>query len=249
MHKKKVVSSQLVAVVVVFAALNVITDSFGGLPSSGVWFSWNFMIEPLTGIVLGPLFGFASTFIGVMVGHYILFIDIYEFVFTIGAPIGVAISALLFKGNWKPVLLFYVVTFAAYFMSPVAWQLPLWGMWDTYIALMLLLVSILLIEKGWWRRQSKRLPFVLAVTAFVGLEADVLFRIFLLVPMQGYMFFYGWDAAFLQSIWTAGAILTPIKVTLSIIATVIIGQPLLRVLEKVRFLNSRWVHDHIDSSS
>ena len=90
---------------------------------------------------------------------------------------------------------------------------------------------------------------MLAVTAFVGLEADVLFRIFLLVPMQGYMFFYGWDAAFFHSIWTAGAILTPKKVTLSIIATVIIGQPLLRVLEKVRFLNSRWVHDHIDSSS
>lgn len=235
MLKKRVISSQLVALVAVFAALNVISDSFMSLPEypSGVWFSWNFLLEPITGIVLGPLLGFAATLTGVMVGHYILFIDIYEFVFTIGAPIGAMVSALLFKGRWKPVLVFYVAAFAAYFMSPVAWQLPLWGMWDTYIAFALLLISILLIRKGWWRSESNKLPLILAVAALVGLEADVLFRIFILVPMQGYSFFYGWDAGFLQSVWTIGAILTPIKATLSTIATVIIGQPLLRVLRKV----------------
>ena len=237
MQKKIVASSRLVALVAVFAALNVISDSFMILPeySSGVWSSWNFLLEPITGIALGPLLGFAATLTGVMVGHYILFIDIYEFVFTIGAPIGAMVSALLFKGRWKPVLAFYVVSLAAYFMSPVAWQLPLWGMWDTYVVFSLLLMSILLIEKGWWRSEPKKLPLVLAVAALVGLEADVLFRIFILVPMQGYSFFYGWDAGFLQSVWTLGAVLTPIKVALSTVATVIIGQPLLRVLRKVEF--------------
>lgn len=236
MQKRKISTSQLVAFAAVFAALNVITDSLAGLPSSGVWYSWNFLMMPITGIVLGPLSGFAATFIGVMIGHYIYFIDAYEFLFTIGAPIGATISALLYKGKWKPVLVYYTALFTAYFITPVAWQLPLWGMWDTYIAFTVLLAAIFLIKKGLWKRETKRLPFILAVAAFVGLEADVLFRIFLLIPGQTYRLFYGFDIATLQVIWGSGAVIPPIKVALSTIATVTIGNPLIKTLRKASFL-------------
>lgn len=298
----KLRSSQIVTTVAVFAALNVITDSFGReLPSAGVWYSWNFLITPITGIVLGPFFGFASTFFGVMIGHYVNPIDVYEFLFTIGAPIGVTVSALLFKGKWQPVLVYYSTLFAIYFVTPVAWQLPIWGMWDTYLAFIILIAAIFLIKKGMWKQEiharafprrqmiglsgvvgiiitisaiytalqpqllditialilaglvswiffmitlfvvhhavniSARIPLVLAITAFVGLEADVLFRIFVFVPGQTYRLFYGYRVDDLQYIWSAGGFITPIKVAISTIATVVIGHPIIKALRKLAF--------------
>lgn len=238
MQKRKLGVSQIVAIVAVFAALNVVTDSFASLPEfpSGVWYSWNFLMSPLTGIILGPMLGFAATSIGVMIGHYIYFIDAYEFLFTIGAPIGATVSALLFNGKWKPLLVYYTVLFTAYFTTPIAWQLPLWGMWDTYLAFAILIAAIFLIKKGLWKHNSKRLPFILAVAAFVGLEADVLFRISVFIPGQTYRLFYGFDVETLQIIWGGGAIITPIKVALSTIASLIIGHPLIRALKKAGIL-------------
>ena len=68
---KKLEDSAFVSLIAVFAAFNVICDSLIGppLPFSGVWYSWIFVSEPITGIILGPLAGFFSSFIGVMIGH------------------------------------------------------------------------------------------------------------------------------------------------------------------------------------
>ncbi len=234
MLKRKLRTSQIVAVVAVFAALNVVTDSFSGFPSSGIWYSWNFLIEPLTGIILGPLLGFSATFTGVMIGHYIYFIDLYEFLFTIGAPIGASVSALMFKGRLKPVVAYYIALLATYSLTPIAWELPFWGMWDTYAAF-LLIISVFLIKKRLTQNDSKSVSFTLAIAAFVGLEADVLFRIVLLVPGQTYRFFYGWDIETLKVIWGSGALITPLKVGLSTIAAVVIGHPLVKTLRKAGF--------------
>jgi len=236
--KKENKKSQLLALVAIFASINVVSDSFVSLPEfpSGVWYSWNFLIEALTGIVLGPLVGFAATFVGVMIGHYIYFIDVYEFLFTIGAPIGAMVSAFLFRGKWKPVLVYYTALFVAYFVSPIAWQLPIYGMWDTYLAYALLIATILMIRKGLWEHRSKRLPFVLAVSTFIGLESDVLFRIFILVPCQTYQLFYGFGVETLQLIWTMGAVGTPMKAALSTLLTVVVGHQLVKTLKKANLL-------------
>jgi hypothetical protein len=211
----------------------VVTDSLGSVPvfPSGVWYSWNFLMSPLTGVALGHSMGFVASFLGVMIGHYIYFIDVYEFLFTVGAPIGVAVSALVFRGRVKAVLAYYVFLFAAYFATAEAWELPLWGMWDTYVAFAVLLATSVLVRKGVWNYRS-RLPVSLAVSAFIGLEADVLFRIFLFIPCQTYQLFYTFDLGALTAIWTSGAIVTPVKVLLSTIATVLIGGPVVRFLRK-----------------
>jgi hypothetical protein len=234
MWKEKIGKSQMIALVAVFAALNVATDSLASLPEfpSGVWYSWNFLTVPLTAIVLGPLLGSAATFIGVMVGHYVYFIDAYEFLFTVGAPIGAAASALLFAGKWKPVLVYYTALFTAFLATPVAWQLPPWGMWDTYLAFALLVASVLLIRKGLWKPEPRVLPLVLVLSAFVGLEADVLFRVFLFVPCRTYSLFYGFDTATLQVIWSGAALITPIKAILSTVITALVGYPLIKTMRK-----------------
>jgi len=231
--------SQFLALVAIFASINVVSDSFMSLPEfpSGVWYSWIFLVEALTGIVLGPFAGFAATFIGVMIGHYIYFIDAYEFLFTVGAAIGAMFSASLFRGKWKLALVYYTALFVAYFVTPIAWQLPIWGMWDTYLAYAVLIATILMIRKGLWKHESKRLPLVLAISAFIGLEADVLFRIFIFVPCQMYQIFYGFGAEALQLIWIVGAVGTPIKAALSTLFTVVVGHPLVKILKKANLFD------------
>jgi len=232
--------SQVLALVAIFASINVVSDSFMSFPEfpSGVWYSWNFLFEALTGIVLGPFAGFTATLIGVMIGHYIYFIDAYEFLFTVGAPIGAMLSAFLFRGKWKFALVYYTSLFLAYFVTPIAWQLPIWGMWDTYLAYGVLIAAILMIRKGLWQHRSKQLPFLLAVSAFVGLEADVLFRIFIFVPCQTYQLFYGFSVEALQPMWNLGAVGTPIKAVLSTLLTVVAGHPLVKALKKANLFDN-----------
>jgi hypothetical protein len=127
---KKLKDPSFLSLIAVFASLNVVCDSFIGppLPFSGVWYSWIFISEPITGILLGPLAGFFSNFIGVMIGHFIYFRGAEEFLFTLGAPIGAMISGLLYKGKCKMALTYYLALLGAYFATPIAWQLPFWGM-------------------------------------------------------------------------------------------------------------------------
>ncbi|MCS7114783.1 MAG: hypothetical protein RMJ15_09290 [Nitrososphaerota archaeon] len=232
-------TSVFISLVAVFAAFNIVCDSFVVppiLPYSGVWHSWVFISEPITGIILGPLTGFFSNLVGVMVGHSINFIDVYEFLFTLGAPLGAMISALVFRGKWRIALAYYLVLLGGFFAAPVSWQLPFWGMWDVYLAFIVLLATAFIATKmkGVWDVHSKiRLVYILALSTFIGLEADVLFRIFVFVPCQTYRLFYNYDIGVLQAIWALGAVETPIKVALSTIVTVLIGPPIISVARKM----------------
>lgn len=230
--------SRFVSLVAVFAAINIVFDSLAGLPelSSGVWFSWIFIVEPINGIVLGPYAGFLSSLIGVMIGHCIYFRDPFEFLFTFGAPIGAMVSGLLFRGRWKSVLSYYTVLLAAYFVTPIAWQLPIWGMWDVYCAYVTLFAVAVMLRRTLWNLGSRRLLVTIALCAFVGLEADVLFRIFVLVPCQTYRIFWqdvGVDT--LRSLWIMGAAVTPVKVAISTLVAVLIGPPLIKIIRKMGF--------------
>ena len=219
--------SRLLALVAVFASLNVVCDSIAGIPqfSEGVWYSWIFMTEPVTGLMLPPSAAFLSTLIGVMAGHVVFPRGSHEFLFAIGAPIGSLVSALLFRGRRRIVLVYFVALFVAYFATPISWQLPLWGMWDTYLAFAMLLTAdvVLLVNKN-----RKKLPSDLGFCTFIGLEADILFRIFLFIPCQTYRLF-SLTAGDLQLIWIAGAAMTPIQAAISVVFTSIIGVPLMKI--------------------
>ncbi|MEM1539080.1 MAG: hypothetical protein QXW82_02545 [Candidatus Bathyarchaeia archaeon] len=239
MNDYKKLGSVFISLVAVFAAFNIVCDSLVVpplLPYSGVWHSWIFISEPITGIMLGPLAGFFSNLVGVMAGHFINFVDFYEFLFTLGAPLGATISAFVFRGKWKITLAYYLVLLGGYFAVPISWQLPFWGMWDVYLAFAVLLLTAILATKmkGVWNTGSTvRLVYILALSTFIGLEADVLFRIFVFVPCQTYSLFYGYDLSVLQATWAMGAVETPIKVALSTIVTVLIGPPVINVARRM----------------
>ncbi|MEM2632077.1 MAG: hypothetical protein QXE00_05950 [Candidatus Bathyarchaeia archaeon] len=239
MNDYKKLGSVFISLVAVFAAFNIVCDSLVVpplLPYSGVWHSWIFISEPITGIMLGPLAGFFSNLVGVMAGHFINFVDFYEFLFTLGAPLGATISAFVFRGKWKITLAYYLVLLGGYFAVPISWQLPFWGMWDVYLAFAVLLLTAILATKmkGVWNTGSTvRLVYILALSTFIGLEADVLFRIFVFVPCQTYSLFYGYDLSVLQATWAMGAVETPMKVALSTIVTVLIGPPVINVARRM----------------
>ena len=224
--------------IAIFAAFNVICDSLvsSPLPYSGVWHSWIFILEPLTGIILTPLASFFSALIGVMIGHFVNFLDVYEFLFTLGAPIGAMISSLIFRGKWSIALIYYTALLGAFFVTPVSWQLPFWGMWDVYLAFICLLITSVMVKKWktlWNTKSSSRLIYILALSTFIGLEADVLFRIFILIPCQTYQLFYNWDVNALQGIWVLGAVETSTKAALSTIIAATVGLPIITAIRKM----------------
>lgn len=188
------------------------------------------MISTIAGIVLGPYNGFVSTLIAVMIGHSLFPREtVYEFVFTIGAPVGSMMSGFAFRGQLKRVFAYYTFIFATYFATPVSRQLPIWGMWDCYIAYAILIVLCIILSVRGSDEIKRMSPY--AVSAFIGLEADVLLRIFLLVPCQGYRFFYGWTPELLVAIWTVPApLITPFKVLLSTFIVTLIGPQIKRIL-------------------
>ncbi len=235
---KKVEKSTFVSLIAIFAAFNVICDSLvsSPLPYSGVWHSWIFILEPLTGIILAPLASFFSALIGVMIGHFVNFLDVYEFLFTLGAPIGAMISSLIFRGKWSIALIYYTALLGAFFVTPVSWQLPFWGMWDVYLAFICLLIVSVIVKKWrklWNTKSSSRLIYILALSTFIGLEADVLFRIFILIPCQTYQLFYNWDVNALQGIWVLGAVETSTKAALSTIIAATVGLPIITAIRKM----------------
>jgi len=235
---EKLRKSSFISLIAVFAAFNVICDSLmGPLPDiSGVWYSWIFIAEPISGIMLGPYASFLSTLIGVMVGHSIYIRHSAEFLFTLGAPIGAMISALIFRGKWKGALVYYLVLLGAFFATPVSWQLPFWGMWDVYLAFGCLLVSVVLMKKwkGFWNTKSAsvRLLYIVALCTFIGLEADVLFRIFILVPCQTYQII-ALDVSTLQLWWAAGAVETSTKAALSTLISVMVTPSIIKAVRKM----------------
>ena len=239
MDNKKLTNAVFISVVAIFAAFNIVCDSLVVpplLPYSGVWYSWVFISEPITGIMLGPLAGFFSSLVGVMAGHFINFIDVYEFLFTLGAPLGAMVSALVFRGKWRTVLIYYFALLGGFFAAPVSWQLPFWGMWDVYLAFAVLVVTAVVATKWkslWNVKSNIRLVYILALSAFIGLEADVLFRIFIFVPCQTYRLFYGYDVSVLQAIWAVGAVETPIKAALSTVVTSLVGPPIISAARKM----------------
>jgi hypothetical protein len=126
---------------------------------------------------------------------------------------------MLFRGNKKFPLLFFSFLLFVYFTSaPISFDLVfLWGIWDVLLAFGLLLTIMLI--------KIERIRPVFS--AFIGLESDVLFRIFLFVPLQTYKIFYGFNLEALKLSFIGGAFITPIQVGLSLFFT-ILAFPLLK---------------------
>ncbi len=224
--------SRFIAFTAIFAAMAaaldlIITPAF----SSGIWDSWIFLLSPIVGVLLGPVGGFVAIGLGSLVGHVLFFRDVFELVYMIGAPIGAAMAGLVFQRRWKPVLIIYSGLLAGYFLYPISWTLPLFGIWDILLGYGFVILFSSLANRNWWNGISREQDIIrLIFCTVIGLESDILTRVFLLVPGQTYWIFYGFTPADLQILWLGAGIITPIKVLMAVIMMVTIGYQVLRAL-------------------
>ncbi len=224
--------SHFVSFTAVFSAFIAVLDVIPMVPGfyGGIWDSWVFVLSPLVGVLLGPFAGAFSVLLGSLMGHMIFFRDPYELVFMLGAPFGAMMSGLVFQGRWKPVLGLYSTLLLGYFLTPISWVLPLWGIWDLILGYGIVLLFVFLttqtnLVSGAANRTSSRLLFC----SVIGLESDILLRIFILIPGHTYWIFYGLTPNMLQLMWAVAGFITPLKVLIASIVVVIIGLALLRL--------------------
>ncbi|TXT57042.1 MAG: conserved membrane protein of unknown function [Candidatus Thorarchaeota archaeon] len=235
-HSQSLSDTRSVTLVAVFAAMITVLDSIPVFPgfNSGVWDSWIFVLSPLVGIILGPVLGAISVGIGTFAGHLIFFRDPFEFFFILGAPLGSAAAGFLYRKKWIPVLGLYIVFIGAYAAYPISWQLPLWGIWDILAGFGLLLVFAIL-EKftidGNILVIRERL--YLAFITIISLELDVLFRVFVFVPGQTYWIFYGLSVNQLQILWSAAALITPLKIVIGTLVSMTLVPAILKALNEI----------------
>jgi hypothetical protein len=225
--------SQEIALISLFGALHTVLSFV-----PGIWRSLMILILPLEGIILGPTRGFMAGFIGFGAGWTLRPRDEPIF-FGIAEPVGALCAGLMVRRKWRHVALIYALMLIAFFLHPVTPSLPLWTLWDIYAAL--ICVSIfgaltygkrLSVKIDGNVHRMAKLSLILALIAFISIEADVLTRIFILIPLNGYEI-WGVPAEFLPIAFVEGAFQTPLEAVLSVLATVVVGVPLLDRLSKM----------------
>lgn len=191
------------------------------------------MLSPLIGILLGPFVGALSVGLGSLVGHMIYFRDPFEFIFILGAPLGAAMASLVYERRWRPVLGIYTVLLLGFLVYPVSLLLPLWGVWDIFVGYgFVLIFSLLVVQNRLPKGETQNTLLILILCTVIGLESDILLRVFILLPGQTWWLLYAWPLEFLYVLWVEAAFVTPIKVLMGVIVTVTVGLSLLRSLPR-----------------
>jgi hypothetical protein len=225
--------SLTVALVSVFGALHAVLSLF---PGPVGFRSWMILVMPLEGIMLGPVLGFSAGFIGYFLG-WVIRPRAEPMFFGLGEPVGAFCTGLMAQRKWQHTALLYGLMLLGFFVYPLTSTLPLWTLWDIYIAFVCVFVFALVSKAMKLTATSGRgLPVLLGFAAFIGTEADVLARIFMLVPLGGFQW-WGIPASILPEVFVLGAFQTPIEAIISVIAAIIIGVPLVKVLQKNRMVD------------
>ena len=230
MGERETPKAVLPAATAIFAALHAALASFPG----PLFRSWMFLIMPLEGLILGPGPGAVAAMIGGSIGCVNRGEVIILPIVALAEPIGAACAALAFKGRWREVSAIYALMLAAYFAHPLGRVLPAWCLWDIYLAAAAILPACLLsrlLARGSLRRPA--LPLAIALSAFVGVEADVLTRIFMLVPTFFYVLLVPEPVVeTLTAWWVMGAMTTPVEALLCVAFSAWAGPPVLVALER-----------------
>jgi len=220
------VSSKKIVLTGVFATLHAILYYL----SFGLWRNWSIYLEPLEGIILGPWAGFSAALIGSIVARAFKPTDLWMFG-IIAEPMGVLACGFLAKKEWKPLIIVYGAMLAAYFVHPFGIWLPLWTILDILVAFVLI-YPVTKIFKRPFEEDTKRLPFLLPLIAFIGTVTDALTRVFLLVPVGLYaLVFETPEVLYLAFVF--GALDSYIEDALVVLVSFIVSVPLLVALRRI----------------
>jgi hypothetical protein len=224
-----------VAIVCVLAALHIILS----IPPGPVGFRrLSIILEPLEGIIAGPMLGFGAAMVGWMGGRLLRPEGFYlENFFGFAEAMGALGAGFLITRRWWAVTTIYGAFLAAFLIHPFAREVPLWTLWDTYLGFLATFPAAIAVKRADLKRPSAKtlLPAVALIT-FVAVELDAMTRIFMLADLGLYQL-YGlpWNAW--SAIFIAGAFQTPIEAAYSVLIASIVGVPVLIALRAARILD------------
>ena len=195
-------------------------------------------MEPLEGMIAGPYLGFAAATIGWVGGRFVRPDGIWiENLFGIAEPIGALGAGFLVSRRWYVTGIIYGIQLLAFLVDPLARHIPLWTLWDTYLGFLAVFAAVFLLSRlGPSEFGSRNLIPVVALTAFVAVELDVMVRVFMLI-VGGLYQLYPIPRELLPGIFLAGAIVTPIESIYSVAVATIVGVPVLIALKKGKIVH------------
>jgi hypothetical protein len=223
-----------VAVVSVLAALHIILS----IPPGPFGFRrLSIVMEPLEGIIGGPLFGFAAAAIGWIGGRFARPEGFYvENFFGVAEAMGALGAGLLIRRRWWAVTIVYGALLAAFLVHPFAREVPLWTLWDTYLGFLAVFPGAIAVRRMTANSlNAKVLVPVVALITFVAVELDAMTRIFMLADLGLYQT-YGLPLQAWSTIFIAGAFQTPLEAVYSVAIASVVGVPVLIALKAAKIL-------------
>ena len=227
--------SVCLTVVAVLAALHIVlsySPPFVGFRRMSI------ALEPLEGVIAGPYLGFLAAAIGWIGGRFIRPDSIWiENLFGIAEAVGALGAGFLISRKWFLTAAVYAFLLLAFLVHPLAGQIPLWTLWDTYLGFAAIFAAAFFVRRiGERKSNASRLVPAIALTAFVSVELDVAVRVFMLI-VAGLYQVYPIPTNLLAGIFVAGAFQTPIEAAYCVLGSTVVGVPALVALEKGKILN------------
>ena len=223
------------SVVAVLAALHIVLSYFPPLVG---FRRMSIFLEPMEGIIGGPYLGFLAATVGWIGGRFVR-PDVFwvENLFGIGEAVGALGAGFLVARKWYLTAGIYGVLLLAFLAHPLARQIPLWTLWDTYLGFMAVFIAAFLVRRMRDGKSSaSRLVPTTAVIAFVSVELDVMVRVFMLI-VGGLYQLYPIPVGLLAGIFIAGAVQTPLEAVFCVLASTLVGVPALIAIEKGKILS------------
>jgi hypothetical protein len=196
-------------------------------------------LEPMEGIIAGPYLGFLAATVGWIGGRFVRPDAFWiENLFGIAEAVGALGAGFLVTRKWYLTAGIYGALLLGFLAHPLARQIPLWTLWDTYLGFIAVFIAASLVRrtKDETASASHLVPTV-AVIAFASVELDAMVRIFMLI-VGGLYQLYPIPVGLLAGIFIAGAFQTPVEAAFCILASTLVGVPALLALERSKML--RW---------
>jgi hypothetical protein len=223
------------SVVAVLAALHIVLSYSPPLVG---FRRMSIFLEPMEGIIGGPYLGFLAATVGWIGGRFVR-PDVFwvENLFGIAEAVGALGAGFLVARKWYLTAGIYGVLLLAFLAHPLARQIPLWTLWDTYLGFMAVFIAAFLVRRMRDGKSSaSRLVPTTAVIAFVSVELDVMVRVFMLI-VGGLYQLYPIPVGLLAGIFIAGAVQTPLEAIFCVLASTLVGVPALIAIEKGKILS------------
>ncbi len=212
-------------------------------------FSVSDSLVPLYGIILGPFTGGVSIIIGTFLAMALGKAPVFLGLDFLPAFVNAVALGFLVKRKWKSVILLNFALIIIFLLSPyslIIAEIPLGGgtlifpfVWLHLIALIVLISPLRSLAINWIETlKTAYLPWGLAIVAFIGtmmqhLTGNLVFELTWGAPIGGL------TADGFQGIWTVAFFAYPVERAVLVLIAVLVGVPLVRILKKSLFVDSK----------